>query len=156
TLTYVGAGGRKLMRKDIYIAPGPNFTGEFDLLSNHATSHYDALQAQYRHRLSRRLQTLLSYTLGHSIDDVSSDGNYQNVPVGESSSLERGPSDYDVRHTFSGAVSYDIPGPSGGVLKQIFGSWSTDSIIYERSSPPVNVITGQNPFAGSVLSGANG
>ena len=35
TLTYVGAGGRKLMRKDIYIAPGPNFTGEFDLLSNH-------------------------------------------------------------------------------------------------------------------------
>jgi len=27
-LTYVGAAGRKLMRKDIYIAPNPNFTGE--------------------------------------------------------------------------------------------------------------------------------
>src|SRR5262249_30546072 len=27
TVTYVGAGGRKLMRKDIYIAPGPNFAG---------------------------------------------------------------------------------------------------------------------------------
>jgi hypothetical protein len=45
TLSYVGAGGRKLMRKDIYIAPGPNFTGEFDLLSNQGTSNYDALQA---------------------------------------------------------------------------------------------------------------
>ena len=156
TLTYVGAGGRKLMRKDIYIAPGPNFTGEFDLLSNHGTSNYDALQAQYRHRLSRGLQTLLSYTWGHSIDDVSSDVNYKNVPLGQSpSSSERGPSDYDIRQTFSGAVSYDIPGPGSGVLKQVFGNWSTDSIIYTRSAPPVNVVTGQNPFAGSVLSGAN-
>jgi len=156
TLTYVGAGGRKLMRKDIYIAPGPNFTGEFDLLSNHGTSNYNALQAQYRHRLSHGFQTLLSYTWSHSIDDVSSDVNYQNVPLGQlSSSSERGPSDYDIRNTFSGAVSYDIPGPGSGVLKQVFGNWSTDSIIYTRSAPPVNVVTGQNPFAGSVLSGAS-
>jgi hypothetical protein len=155
-LTYVGAGGRKLMRKDIYIAPGPNFTGEFDLLSNHGTSNYNALQAQYRHRLSHGLQTLLSYTWSHSVDDVSSDGNFQNVPLGHSpSSSERGPSDYDIRNTFSGAVSYDIPGPASGVLKQVFGNWSTDSIIYARSAPPVNVATGKNPFAGSVLSGAN-
>jgi hypothetical protein len=152
TLTYVGAGGRKLMRRDVYVAPGPSFAGEFDLFSNHATSNYDALQAQYRHRLSHGLQTLLSYTWSHSIDDVSSDVNFQNVPLGQTSS-ERGPSDYDIRHTFSGAVSYDIPGPSNGVLKHIFGSWSTDSIIYARSAPPVNVVTGQNPFAGSVLSG---
>jgi len=41
------------------------------------------------------------------------------------------------------------------VLKQIFGSWSTDTIIYARSAPPVNVVTGQNPFPGSILSGAN-
>jgi Carboxypeptidase regulatory-like domain/TonB dependent receptor-like, beta-barrel len=154
TVTYLGAGGRKLMRKDIYIAPGPNFTGEFDLLSNHGTSNYDALQAQYRHRLSHGLQMLLSYTWSHSIDDVSSDANFQNVPLGQAS-FERGPSDYDIRHTFCGAVSYDIPGPGSGVLKQVFGNWSTDSIIYERSSPPVNVVTGLNPFAGSVLSGAS-
>jgi hypothetical protein len=39
------------------------------------------------------------------------------------------------------------------LLKQILQSWSTDSIIYARSAPPVNVVTGQNPYAGSVLSG---
>jgi hypothetical protein len=77
----------------------PIFSGEFDLLSNHGTSNYDALQAQYRHRLSYGLQTLLSYTWSHSIDDVSSDVNYQHVPPGQSfSSSERGPSDYDVRN----------------------------------------------------------
>jgi hypothetical protein len=154
TLTYVGAAGRKLMRKDVYIAPGPNFTGEFDLLSNHGTSNYDALQAQYRHRLSHGLQALLSYAWGHSIDDVSSDVNYQNVPLDQSpSSAERGPSDYDIRNTFSGAVSYDIPGPGSEVLKQILANWSADSIVYARSAPTVNVVTGQNPYAGSVLSG---
>jgi hypothetical protein len=155
TLTYVGAGGRKLMRKDIFNAPSAIFTGEFDLLSNAGTSSYNALQAQYRHRLSHGLQTLVSYTWAHSIDDVSSDANFQNVPQNASpASAERGPSDYDIRQTFSGAVSYDIPGPRNGALKRIFGSWSTDSIIYARSAPPVNVVTGKNPFGGA-LSGAN-
>jgi len=155
TLTYLGAGGRKLMRRDIYLAPNPSFTSEFDVLSNHGTSNYEALQAEYRHRVSHRLQTLLSYTWSHSIDDVSSDGNFQNVPLTQAPFANRGPSDYDVRHTFSGAMSYDIPGPDSGILKQVFGNWSTDSIIYARSAPPVNVVTGQNPFPGTVLSGAN-
>src|SRR5262249_56605767 len=79
-LTYVGAAGRKLMRKDIYIAPNANFTSEFDVLSNAGTSSYNALQAQYRHRLSHGLQTLVSYTSAHSIDDVSSHGNFQHAP----------------------------------------------------------------------------
>jgi len=153
-LTYVGAAGRKLMRRDIYFAPNPNFTGRFDVQSNGATSSYNALQAQYRHRLSDGLQTLLSYTWSHSIDDVSSDGNSQNVPPGKfSASAERGPSDYDIRNTFSGAVSYDIPGPGSGALKKIFESWSTDSIVYARSAPPVNVVTGNNPFPDTSLSG---
>jgi len=156
-LTYLGAGGRKLMRKDVFIAPSPIFTGEFDLLSNGGTSSYNALQAQYRHRLSHGLQALVSYTWAHSIDDVSSDANFQNVPLAASpASAERGPSDNDIRNTLSGALSYDIPGPRNGILKRMFASWSTDSIIYVRSSPPVNVVTGQNPFgsASGALAGA--
>ena len=156
SLTYVGAGGRKLMRHDIYFAPNSNLTGEFDVLSNGGTSSYNAFQAEYRHRLSHGLQTLLSYTWAHSIDNVSSDGNFANVPPGEEpASLDRGSSDYDIRHTFSGAVSYDIPGPGSGVLKQITGNWSTDSIVYVRSAPPVNVVTGQNPYPITLLSGPN-
>jgi hypothetical protein len=156
TLTYIGAGGRKLMRRDVYQAPNPNFTGEFDVLSNGGTSSYNALQAQYRHRLSHGLQALLSYTWSHSIDNASSDGSFLNVPLDASSrSSERGASDFDLRSTLSGAVSYDIPGPDSGVSKQIFGSWSTDSIVYARTAPPVNVVTGNNPFPDTSLSGAN-
>jgi len=52
------------MRKDIYIAPNPNFTGEFDVLSNGASSGYNALQAQYRRRCPV-VFTILSYTWAH-------------------------------------------------------------------------------------------
>ncbi len=152
TVTYLGAAGRKLMREDIYLNPNPNFT-EFKLMGNAADSSYQALQAQYRHRLAHGLQTLLSYTWAHSIDDASSDAYYLNVPPGDSTS-ERGSSDYDIRHTFSGAVSYNIPAPGSGIWRAIFGNWSTDSIVYARSAPPVNVVTGQQPFAG-ILSGAS-
>jgi hypothetical protein len=152
TVTYVGAAGRKLMRLDIYNAPSPIFPGEFDLMRNGAASSYHALQPQFRHRFSIGIQALLAYTWSHSIDNVSSDADYVNVPVGAASS-DRGSSSYDIRQTFSGAVSYNIPSPFGGLWRSLCGSWSTDSIVYARTGPPVNVVTGQNPFS-SVLSGA--
>jgi hypothetical protein len=96
----------------------------------------------------------MSYTWAHSIDNVSSDGNYANVPPGDSSS-DRGSSDYDIRHTFSTAISYNLPTPGAGIWRSIFGDWSTDSIVYARTASPVNVVTGLNPFGG-YLSGAQG
>lgn len=145
-------GGRKLVRQDVYYAPNSDFSGEVDIMRNGASSSYQALQAQFRHRFKHGLQALLSYTRSHSIDNVSSDANYRNVPPGASS--DRGSSTFDIRHTFSGAVSYDIPAPRSGIWKSIFGSCSTDSIVYPRTEPPVNVVTGQNTF-GLVLSGAS-
>ena len=157
TVTYLGAAGRKLMRQDIYESPNPEFSGEFDLMRNDADSSYNALQLQFRHRFSHGLQTLLSYTWAHSIDDASSDAYFVNLPAADAPlSDERGSSDYDIRHTFSGAVSYNIPAPGSGIWKAIFGSWGTDSIIYARSAPPVNVVTGLDPFNTEVLSGAYG
>jgi hypothetical protein len=158
TVTYLGAAGRKLMRQDLYDAPNPEFTGEFELMRNDADSSYQALQAQFRHRFSHGLQTLLSYTWGHSIDDASSDAYFANVaPNYAALSQERGSSDYDIRHTFSGAVSYNIPAPGSGTRKSIFGNWSTDSIVYARTAPPVNVVTGLDPFPdGEIETGVYG
>jgi hypothetical protein len=157
TVTYLGADGQKLMRRNILFRPNPEFTGEFDLMRNGATSSYQALQVQFRHRLARGLQTLFSYSWAHSIDDVSSDTDSLNVPPGDSpSSAERGPSDYDIRRTFSADISYDIPGPRGGIWKPLLGHWSTDSIMYARSALPVNVVTGQDPFDTVFLSGTFG
>jgi hypothetical protein len=152
TVTYLGAGGRKLVRQDAYNMPNSNFSGQVELMINGASSSYNALQAQFRHRFAHSLQALLSYTWSHSIDNVSSDVTYTNVPPGALSS-DRGSSDYDIRQTFSSAISYNIPTPGRGVWESVFGNWSTDSIVYVRTSPPVNVVTGQNTF-GALLTGA--
>ena len=152
TLSYIGAGARKLMRQDLYNRPNANFSGEFDLMRNGASASYQALQGQFRHRFDHGLQALLSYTWSHSIDNVSSDAYYVNLPPGAYS--DRGSSTYDIRQTFSAAISYNVPAPGSGMWRLVFGNWSTDSIIYARTAPPVNVITGQNTF-GPFLSSAN-
>jgi hypothetical protein len=98
TVTYLGAKGRKLMRRDEYDAPNPNFTGEFDLMRNDADSSYQALQAHFRHRLAHGLQILFSYSWAHAIDDASSDAYPINLPANYAPlSQERGSSDYDIR-----------------------------------------------------------
>jgi hypothetical protein len=79
-----------------------------------------------------------------------------NTPPGASPVSDRGSSDYDIRNTFAGAVTYDIPGPESDWGKRILGGWSTDSIFYARSAAPVNVVTGQDPFKTGFLSGAYG
>jgi hypothetical protein len=148
TITYLGSAGRKLTRLDVYNAPNPNFTNQFELITNGAASSYQALQTQYRHRLSHGLQVLLSYNWGHAIDNVSSDINDVNVLPGYSAS-ERGSSDYDIRQTFAGAVSYNIPTPDNSELARlVLGNWSMDSIVYMQTAPPVNVVTGLDPFGG--------
>ena len=154
TVTYLGAAGRKLIRRDYYSSPNPGFSGPFDVMKNGASSSYQAFQAQFRRRFARGLQALISYTWAHSIDDVSSGANILNVPPGVTTLSNRGSSDYDIRQTFSGAISYNIPSPRGRVAKAIAGNWSVDSIVYVRTAPPVNVTTGANPFP-SALTTAN-
>ncbi|MBI3896215.1 MAG: TonB-dependent receptor [Acidobacteria bacterium] len=154
TLSYVGSAGRKLMRRVSILAPNSDFTGQFDILRNDASSSYHAFQAQFRQRLIDGLQTLFSYTWAHSIDNASGDSTPDNARSDKSPLfLERGPSDFDIRQTFSGAISYDVPGPRRTVWNAILGHWSLDSIIYVRSAVPVNVVTGKSFFAGP--SGAN-
>src|SRR5262249_23788494 len=53
---------------------------------------------------------------------------------------DRGNSDFDIRHSFSSGVTFDIPSPrSHNVVERILGGWSLDSFVFARSAPPVNV-----------------
>jgi hypothetical protein len=67
TASYIGSAGRKLIQSGIISSPNPDFAKAY-LVTNAATSDYDALQIQFQRRLSHGLQALASYTLAHSID----------------------------------------------------------------------------------------
>jgi hypothetical protein len=141
SLTYVGAGGRKLLRQENYvIAPGVNPTFSNILFqTNSGGSNYNALQAQFQKRLSKGLQILASYTYGHSIDNVSNEVTGA-FPTPYDPGEDRGPSDFDIRHAFAGSYSYSIPLLSNNrPLRAIFGNWSLDGIVRAYSAPPVDV-----------------
>lgn len=142
SLSYLGSKGSRLIESAQVTSPNPNYLDAI-LIGNTASSNYNALQAQFTRRLSKGLQVLASYTWSHSLDDASTGlGNSSDAFGGGASSY--GPSDFDVRHAFSAALTYDVPVPrSGGVMKSILGGWSTDNVIQARSASPVDVFNGQ-------------
>lgn len=133
TATYVGARGSRLLEeKNIDAQPvNPNFAAGIAFVQNGLTSDYDALQLQYQRRLAGGLQALASYTWSHSIDD----GSYNFVVP-----YERASSDFDVRHQFSSALSYDLPNVSRGHLAgTLLDHWGFDDRFTIRTGFPVTL-----------------
>lgn len=145
TLSYVGAVGRKLLRL-VSLSSFPNVANGELISTNGGTSDYHGLQVQFRRRLSSGLQALASYTWSHSIDTQSyASGSSTAPPTAYNPDLDRGSSDFDIRHTVSGALTYDIPAPSlGSAGKYLLGGWSVDTILTARSATPVGISTGSS------------
>ncbi len=150
TATYTGQAGRNLTRQEALFQPNPNFLGEFVLTYNGARSNYNALQLQYRRPLSRRVQALVNYTWSHSLDNASNDFVIGQSNTVISAATDYGSSDFDVRHSFSGALTYDIPGVSKfRPLSLLTRDWSVDAVIVSRSGFPFNAIVfGSSPDPG--------
>jgi hypothetical protein len=137
--TYVGQTGRDLLRQAALTRPNSNFAGDFLVTTNEARSNYNALQLQYRRPLSRRLQGLLNYTWSHSWDNASNDTVAGLSSTVISAANDYASSDFDVRHSFSGAITYDIPpAVRSGPLALLTKDWSVDILFVTRSGFPFN------------------
>src|SRR5258707_15114473 len=94
--------------------------------------------------MSRGLQGLASYSFSHSIDNVSTDAfaTYLTTPGSLANpNVDRGNSDFDIRHSFTAGLTYDLPSAgSGKAVRTILGGWSLDGFVLARSAPPVNVV----------------
>jgi len=148
-VSYVGAAGRRLLRKEVLRGPSlpnPNFT-HVVVTRNAATSDYDALQLQFQRRLSRGLQALASYTWSHSIDIASADSAFNVSTTKIDPRIDRGSSDFDVRHSISAAATIDVPRLSLNHLAQRFlRDWSVDAIFRARTATPLTVIINRALF----------
>lgn len=149
SVAYVGAKGRKLLRLERYANPNPKFV-LVDVSRNTSSSDYHSLQLQFRRRLSRGLQTLASYTWSDSVDDASGDSLFLTPNDKLDPQIDRGPSDFDIRHQFSAAVTYNIPlSRFGGFGRELLRDWAVDTIFVARSAGPVNVVYSRNLGFGS-------
>jgi hypothetical protein len=147
--SYVGSHGSRLLEwNEIYAQPfNPNFTYVIFLQNGH-TADYNSLQLQYHRRLSSGLTALAGYTQAHSIDYGSHDSAFPYF---------RGNSDFDVRHSFSSALSYDVPSGFGNRLARLLlKNWGLDDRFSARTAFPITLDgplavdpgTGQRTFRG--------
>ena len=147
SVSYVGASGRRLIQSALITSPNPTSPTPFGsayLVGNSASSDYEALQIQFKRRLEHGLQILASYSWSHSLDDASAGSEFGNAANGFVSGLaslvNRGPSDFDLRHTFSGGLTYSVPVLSfNSFARAVLGGWELEHVIQARSALPLNV-----------------
>ncbi len=138
TLTYVGsAGDRQLLTRitNPYNVGNAAFSlGNLAYITtNGGNSNYNSLQATYQMSPTKGLQTLLTYTWAHSIDNVSS-----NSPV---FGLQRSNSDTDIRNSFQAAAIYAIPGRyDNRFASAALAHWSLDTRVSAVGSTPINIL----------------
>ena len=172
SVSYVGAQGRRLLRAEQFrnyneafvrdrfrlttgaitvinpaifgpaSATTPQAGAAISVTRNGSESDYHALQAQFQRRLSRGLQAMISYTWAKSLDDVSDELTTGIPERNLDLALERGPSDFDIRHNWIGAVTYELPAlKTRGLARGLLGGWALDAIGRAQSARPFSVIT---------------
>jgi hypothetical protein len=148
---YVASTGDRLLRREIGGA-GNTTTFLAALTTNNGQSGYQGLQAQYRRRVVRGFQAQASYAWSHSIDDDSSDSFLVWAGAGSSAAGDRGSSDFDLRHSFTAALTYEFPARTAGVGRLLKG-WALDAMLRARSGFPITVLENEQ-YLGIALANA--
>jgi hypothetical protein len=133
-------------------SPGPYsaefpYLGAINFMSNLYRANYNALQVTVTQRLNHGLSFTAGYTYSHGLDDSSTNQN-QFLPQ-DSTHPEReyASSDYDMRHRFTFAVTYALPGRDfpGQLLK----GWELNAIATIQSPQPWTVNDTGNNISGT-------
>jgi len=145
-LTYVGNIGSDLLRNEMLTpAMGGNANFSYlDVVTNHDYANYNALQFEFKQQLWHHLQVLATYTWSHALDNGS--GVALPVPYYTvyNPDLDYGDSDFDVRNTFTNAITYELPKlkDGNGALKYLTNGWAVDSLFRSNTAAPLTVTTG--------------
>ncbi len=151
---YVGSEGHKLFRfRDINqslsrdpnaeVYPYPAY-GYINYLETSANSVYNSLQAQLRIRNLHGIESTVNYNYSHSIDNASDGTDFEPNAAQPNDSyrpdLERGNSNFDVRHRFTWMADYKFPSPkSAGAWSKLGGGWAIDSVLTLQTGQPFQV-----------------
>jgi hypothetical protein len=151
-VSYVGSAGTKLFRfRDInqhVPATGAfpfaafNIVNQFESTSS---SRYNSLQVTWRLRNYHRLNSQLSWTWSHSIDNASDGEDFvPNAAQPDNSfnpGAEKGNSNFDARHRLTWMFGYELPNAS--TAKALTNGWSLNGLLRLSSGQPYNL----NSFA---------
>jgi len=126
--------------------------GSIQYLGFNADSYYHAMQLTATKRYTAGLQFQMAYTYSKSIDTTSAiDSTFTNGALGGDLQdpfdfgMDRGLSDFDVRHNFVANLLYELPFGKNldGAAGKLAGGWSVAGILNLRSGFPFHVNLGQ-------------
>ena len=119
--------------------------GGIDYGQSNGISTYKGGNFSVKKRFSRGLDLQAAYTVGKAIDTASSFGTGLNIVDMSNLSLNRGLSDFDVRHKLAVSFVYDLPGPKGpGVLSKVAGGWQAGAVVILQKGTPYSVYCNQS------------
>jgi hypothetical protein len=162
-VAYVGARGNHLLRNyeanlfpvsvvrpdgSLFFPPdagpvNPAFQGGINLMSSDAQSFYNSLLISADARPSGALSLRATYTFSKSVDDASSFNFRGTQQYGPRRILDRGLSDFDIRHRVTTSFFYSLPSGSANsgqlarLLSGFLGSWRVGGIFSFRNGVPV-------------------
>jgi hypothetical protein len=149
---------------DGFVLFQPQFS-QLDAWTNWANSNYHSLQVTVK-KTAGFATFGFNYVYSKSIDNASSAENADNIPNANLSNgtaqgliqnpfdlrLNRGVSDFDLRHNFNGFVVFDLPFGQGrrwassanGLLNAVIGGWEVTDAMRWRSGFPLSPGNGFN------------
>ncbi|HKG47618.1 MAG TPA: TonB-dependent receptor [Pyrinomonadaceae bacterium] len=152
TVGYQGSSSHKLIRlvNQLFVQPViPANYFAFAVLvpTPDVNANYNAMNARLTRRFARGFQFDAIYRWAKSIDTLSNEGPgaETNQTFPQDLSQERGPSDYDVRHSFTGSALWDLPFLRGrqDFIGKAFGGWQINGIVTAHTGFPWTPHTGQ-------------
>jgi hypothetical protein len=130
----VGVTDANVNRPYAQIAPALRTIGQ---VQSKGTLDYHALLVKFQRRFANNFSVLNSYTYGKAIDlNSDNDGNVTLTNVYDPQ-YNRGPADYDITHTFTSSVIYEIP----WAKEKLYGGWQLSGIMLIRGGLPLTVTT---------------
>ncbi len=152
-LAYAGSKGTRLLgARDINqpapavvfpnLRPNPLFD-DITAVESRASSTYNSLQVRFQQSLDFGLTVLSAYTWSKSIDDASgffaSSGDPNFPQDSNNVRAERGLSNFDTRHRYSLAFTYDVPKWSANWSDWIASGWQLNGVLSANTGRPFTV-----------------
>jgi len=133
--------------------------GSLQLLSNPGSESYNGLQVQVKHQAGHGLYLMANYAYSHALtnryigDYYTADYALENFVTLRDPNLNRGPSPYDLRHTFRTYLTYNLPFGTGrsfktgnSVINRVIGGWTVGNIISVQSGRIFKLQGGYNSY----------
>lgn len=120
---------------------------EIDYKTSGGDDRYDALQTALSRQMSSGLTLNAQYTYGFSRGNTAGSNEARTGAALDNFEYDRGPNNFDVRHTFNISALYELPFGKGrkfdlgnAFANYVLGNWELGGIVNARSGLPIEVL----------------